>query len=36
MKEQAFKTGINIEQCIEDYKVKDKEVKSRCRVDRDI
>jgi len=35
-KEQAFKTAINIEQCIEDYKVKDKEVKSKCTVDRDI
>jgi len=29
-KEQAFKTGINIEQFIEDYK--DKEVKIRCRL----
>jgi len=34
-KEQAFKTGNKTEEAIEAYRTKDKEVKSRCRVDKE-
>ena len=35
-KEQAFKTDTKIEESIEAYRAKDKEVKSRCRADKEI
>ena len=34
-KEQAFKTGTKTDEAIEAYRTKDKEVKSRCRVDKE-
>ena len=35
-KEQAFKTKVGIDESIAAYKAKDREVKSRCRADKDI
>ena len=35
-KEQAFKTNLKIEECIEAYRTKDREVKSRCRADKEM